>query len=61
MSCMTFNDDESLIPLIFSPISSMENLANVIGSMPYVLINPHTFDGVPLQENIQTYREALQA
>lgn len=53
-------DDESLLSLLLLTIYSLENLADVIGSIPYVLANPHLIHGMPLQEPIQAYKEALE-
>lgn len=48
MSYPAFDDDESLLQLLMSLISSLGNLAYVIGSTPYVSDDPHIVNHVPL-------------
>lgn len=56
-----FYDDESLLPLFLSPITSLRNLANMIGSRPYIQLILHTVDTMPLSECIEACRrEALE-
>lgn len=55
------DDDDSLLPLFSSLVSSLRELIEIIWSIFYVSINPHMVESVPLHEHIEAYRrEALE-
>lgn len=53
---LVLDDDDSLLPLFLSLLSSLKDLVDINGSTLNILVDPYMVDGVPLQSFLKLVR-----